>query len=119
MISDFLDDQGCERPLQYLADFGHELMLMQVWAEEDRTPPEKANWSLGRSETGDVLKLGLSNETRREYTSAFDAYSGEIRRLAQRNGGRYAGLPSSASLENRFSERLCARRVWHKAACFF
>src|SRR5438874_837109 len=32
LISDFLDDQGCERPLQYLADFGHELMLIQVWA---------------------------------------------------------------------------------------
>ena len=39
VISDFLDDAGCERPLQYLADYGHELMLLQVWSEEDRTPP--------------------------------------------------------------------------------
>jgi hypothetical protein len=51
------------------------------------------------AETGDVLKLGLSNETRREYTNAFDLYADEIRRLAQRNGGRYVSLPSSASLE--------------------
>ena len=32
VISDFLDDQDCEKPLQYLADFGHELMLVHVWA---------------------------------------------------------------------------------------
>jgi uncharacterized protein (DUF58 family) len=99
VISDFLDDQDCLRPLQYLADFGHELNLIQVWGDEDRIPAGEGEMELVDSETGDVLKLGLSNETRREYTSAFDAYSGEIRRLAQRNGGRYAGLPSSASLE--------------------
>ncbi len=39
VISDFLDDEGCERALQYLADFGHELLLVQVWSDEDRTPP--------------------------------------------------------------------------------
>ena len=31
IVSDFLDDTGCEKPLQYLADYGHELMLLQVW----------------------------------------------------------------------------------------
>ena len=30
MISDFLDDADCFRPLQYLADFGHELLLVQI-----------------------------------------------------------------------------------------
>src|SRR5207302_920108 len=30
IISDFLDDNGCERALQYLSDYGHELMLLQV-----------------------------------------------------------------------------------------
>src|SRR5207249_6331740 len=28
IVSDFLDDRDCERPLQYFADFGHELMLV-------------------------------------------------------------------------------------------
>src|SRR5579871_1758213 len=36
VISDFLDEQGCERALQFLSDFGHELMLLQVWSEQDR-----------------------------------------------------------------------------------
>ncbi len=47
IISDFLDDAGCERPLQYLADFGHELILVQVWADEDREP------GLGRTARSD------------------------------------------------------------------
>ena len=33
IISDFLDDTGCERPLQYMSDFGHELVLVQVWTQ--------------------------------------------------------------------------------------
>jgi hypothetical protein len=99
IISDFLDDQDCLHPLQYLADFGHELNLIQVWGDEDRVPAGDGEMELVDVETGSVLKLGLSDETRREYTSAFDVYAGEIRRLAQRNGGRYAGLPSSTSLE--------------------
>ncbi|HXR77876.1 MAG TPA: DUF58 domain-containing protein [Bryobacteraceae bacterium] len=99
VISDFLDDGDCLHPLQYLADFGHELYLIQVWGDEDRVPAGDGEMELVDAETGDVLKLGLSNDTRSEYTNAFDAYAGEIRRLALRNGGRYAGLPSSASLE--------------------
>src|SRR5262245_39248962 len=33
ILSDFLDDEGCEKALQYLADFGHELLLIQVYSE--------------------------------------------------------------------------------------
>src|SRR6202451_4504674 len=39
VISDFLDDNGCARAPQYLTALGHELLLIQIWAEEDRTPP--------------------------------------------------------------------------------
>ena len=52
VISDFLDDKGCERALQYLADFGHELMLLQIWSEEDRTPPWTGELELRDAETG-------------------------------------------------------------------
>ena len=95
VISDFLDDQDCFRPLQYLADFGHELLLIQVWGEEDRRPSGEGEMELVDAETGEVLQLGLETTTsRREYTERFDRYAEEIRRLAQRNGGRYVGLSS-------------------------
>ena len=52
-VSDFLDDAGCERALQYLADYGNELMLVQVWADEDRTPP----WDVGEARYGRCREL--------------------------------------------------------------
>lgn len=99
VISDFMDDQDCLRPLQYLADFGHELHLLQMWGAEDRIPSETGELELTDAETGDVLKLGFEEESRKEYTANFDRYSDEIRRLAQRNGGRYASIPAGISLE--------------------
>jgi uncharacterized protein (DUF58 family) len=39
VVSDFLTDEDAEKPMQYLAEFGHELMLVQLWSDEDRNPP--------------------------------------------------------------------------------
>ena len=52
------------------------------------------------AETGDVLKVGFDDESRKEYTSNFDRYAEEVRRLAQRNGGRYAAIPTGTSLDD-------------------
>ena len=59
VISDFLDDAGCEKPLQYLADFGHELLLVQVWSEEDRTPPWDGELDLVDAETESRLQAAV------------------------------------------------------------
>ena len=99
IISDFLDDQDCLRPLQYLGDFGHELMLVQLWGSEDRAPSGQGELELVDAETGDIVKLGFDEQARLEYTARFDQYADEIRRLAHRNGGRYAAIPSSALLD--------------------
>ena len=100
MISDFLDEGGCEKALQYLADFGHELMLLQVWAEEDRTPPWLGELDLRDAETGAALKLDFDEDARHRYTRAFDEYASDLQRLAMRSGGRYAGISTSQPLES-------------------
>lgn len=100
MISDFLDEKGCERPLQYLADYGHELHLLQVWAEEDRTPPWTGELELQDSETGERLKLQFDEAARQRYTRAFDEYAEGIQHLALRSGGRYVGISTSQPLED-------------------
>ena len=61
IISDFLDDQSCERALQYLTDYGHELMLLQLWADEDRVPPWTGELELRDAETGAGLKLDFDD----------------------------------------------------------
>ena len=100
IISDFLDDRGCERSLQYLADFGHELMLLQIWADEDRTPPWTGELELHDAETGAALKIDFDDQARRRYTHAFDEYAAAIQTMAHRSSGRYAGVATSQPLES-------------------
>jgi len=99
IISDFLDDNGCERALQYLSDFGHELLLIQLWSDEDRTPPWTGELDLRDAETGAALKLDFDEAARERYTRSFDEYCQTIQTLALRSAGRYAGVPTSLPLE--------------------
>jgi uncharacterized protein (DUF58 family) len=100
VISDFLDDNGCERALQYLSDFGHELLLIQLWADEDRTPPWVGELELRDAETGASLKLDFDEAARERYTRAFDEYCATVQTMALRGGGRYAGIAVSQALED-------------------
>ncbi len=100
IISDFLDDRGCERGLQYLTAFGHELMLLQLWADEDRIPPWLGELDLKDAESGEALRLEFDEAARDRYTRAFDEYCSTLQTLALRSGGRYAGIATSQSLES-------------------
>jgi hypothetical protein len=75
-------------------------MLVQVWTDEDRTPPWTGELELRDAETGAGLKLDFDDPARRRYTRAFDEYCSVIQTLAMRSGGRYAGVASSQSLES-------------------
>jgi uncharacterized protein (DUF58 family) len=112
VLSDFLDDAGCERPLQYLADFGHELMLIHLWADEERVPPWTGELELQDAETGGRLKLDFDKEARERYTHAFDEYGSALQHLALRGAGRYIGVSVSQPLEEViFSEMVRARGI--------
>lgn len=99
IISDFLDDADCFRPLQYLADFGHELLLVQLWGEEDRRPSGKGEIELIDAESAAHMKITFDDRARQAYTEAFDLHSEEVKKLALRNSGRYAGFSTSVPLE--------------------
>jgi uncharacterized protein (DUF58 family) len=112
VISDFLDDQSCEKALQYLTDYGYELMLLQVWSDEDRTPPWTGELELRDSETGAAMKLDFDEEARLRYTRSFDEYRAGLQTIALRSGGRYAGIATSQSLESViFGDLIRARGV--------
>ncbi len=99
VISDFLDDGECEKPLQFLSDFGHEMVLIQVWADEDRTPPWNGELELEDAESGRLVELAFDEDARRQYTEAFDAYADRVRNIAERGNGRYLGLPTSVPVD--------------------
>jgi uncharacterized protein (DUF58 family) len=100
VISDFLDEHDPERPLQYIADMGHELMLVHVWAPEDREPPWDGELDLIDAESGVHLEMDANEQTRQAYTRAFDDYARQLQTLALRTGGRYVGLPVSTAIED-------------------
>jgi len=99
IISDFLDDHSAERALQYVADFGHELLLIQIWSEQDRTPPWNGELELEDSESGAHLKVEFDDSARARYTQAFDEYADTIQKVALRSGGRYLGISTAQPVE--------------------
>lgn len=99
VISDFLANGELDKPFQYLAEFGHEVLLVQVWAEEDRTPPWDGELALNDLETGAEMELDFDAEARQRYTEAFDTHAERVRRMALRHGGRYVGLSTSMPIE--------------------
>ena len=99
IISDFIDEHDCERPLQYFADFGHEVMLVHLWAEEDRTPPWEGQLDLYDAETDEKLEITFDEAARQSYTEAFDNFADGIQRVGLRTGGRYVGLSTSTTIE--------------------
>jgi uncharacterized protein (DUF58 family) len=117
IISDFLDDhvlddQGCERALQYLADFGHELSLIQIWNEEDRVPPWSGELELVDAESNLEMRVEFNDDARAEYTRQFDEYSASLKQLALRNAGRYVSVSTSRALEDvLFDDMIRARGV--------
>jgi uncharacterized protein (DUF58 family) len=100
VISDFLDDNDPEKPLQFLSDFGHEMILVQVWAAEDREPPWDGELELEDAETGMHVELAFDRDARTQYTAAFDEYAQTVRRIALRNNGRYVGVPTNVPVED-------------------
>jgi uncharacterized protein (DUF58 family) len=100
ILSDFLDDGDCLRPLQYLGDYGHELLLIQIFSDDDRTPPWNGELELVDSETHAEMRLQFDEQAREQYTRAFDEYSAALQQLAIRNGGRFASVSTSTPLED-------------------
>ncbi len=110
VVSDFLDEHGCEKALQYLADYGNELMLIQIWSDEDRTPPWTGECDLVEAESGARLHIHVDNEARARYTEEFDKFAASIRSVAMRNSGRYAAIPTSTPIDDAIFGKLMQSR---------
>jgi hypothetical protein len=100
VVSDFLDDADHEQPLKYLAEFGHELLLVHVWAPEDRSPPWTGELDLEDAETGGHLEIDFNEAARRQYEAAFDSFTESLQKISARHGGRTVSLPTTASIED-------------------
>jgi hypothetical protein len=112
VISDFLGEAEYEKSLQFLADAGNELCLIQLWTDDERSPSWSGEFDLVEAETGAKLHIHVDSDARRRYTEQFDKFAASLRTLALRNSGRYAGIPTSMSLDDAiFVELVRSRSV--------
>lgn len=100
VFSDFLDESGCGKALQYFADFGHELLLIHLAGPEDVEPSWKGELELVDAESGDTMRMLLNEQAIAEYKSTYESFCHEIETLALRNRGRYVHLVTDLSLQS-------------------
>ncbi len=100
VLSDFLDDQGFEKPLELAAGLGHELFLIQIWDETDREPPWTGSLEIVDAESGEERQIEFDRKARERYTRAFDDYARSLQRVAASSSGRYAGISTEVALED-------------------
>ncbi|MEZ5353149.1 MAG: DUF58 domain-containing protein [Bryobacteraceae bacterium] len=99
IVSDFLAETDPDKPLQYLAEFGPEVLAIHVFSDQDRTPPFEGELELTDAECGEKLELEFDTEARARYTAAFDDYCDRVRRAVLGHAGRYAAVPTSLPIE--------------------
>jgi len=90
LISDFFDEQGCQHAVEMLRSAGHDFVLVQVHSAEEQHPPASGELILEDAETGAQRTVECSPRTTAQYERRFQEFSTRLRRLAIRNGGRYA-----------------------------
>jgi uncharacterized protein (DUF58 family) len=98
VISDFLGDDECLRPLKSIADRGHELWLIQLWTAEDRSPSLGSHLRIVDVESGCMLSVSVDDTNMRAYQAAFDSHSRALRTMACSRGGSYLGLSVTTPL---------------------
>ena len=100
LLSDFLDESGCETALSHLADYGNELLLIQIAGPEDRTPSWRGELELVDAESGELKRINVDSETAEQYTAAYDEFRERLGYVALRSQGRYVHLTTDVEMED-------------------
>lgn len=100
LLSDFLDESGCETALSHLADYGNELLLIQIAGPEDRTPSWRGELELVDAESGEIKRINVDSETAEQYTAAYDEFRERLGHAALRGKGRYVHLTTDVEMED-------------------
>jgi hypothetical protein len=90
VISDFFDEQGCERAVEMLRSANHDFVLVQVHSAEEQRPSAAGELILEDAETAAQRTVDCSPGSTALYERRFLEFCSRLRRLALRNGGRYA-----------------------------
>ena len=98
ILSDFLDEGNVTGALQNLADFGQELLLVQIAGPEDNDPSWRGEFDMVDAESGETVRLTVDERLIGEYIEAYREHCHAIEYAALRNSGRYVHLMTDVDL---------------------
>lgn len=99
VISDFLDKNGLEEALGYLAYMKQRIVMIQVSAREETDIDLEGTVNILDMEDGDRVRITMSNAAVRAYMAAREAHEKELYRLAGKYGASYVRLRTDEPLE--------------------
>ena len=98
IISDFLDKDGIEQAVRYLAYRKQRIVLVQILAKEEVEIAYEGTVQLKDMETNEQLKITMSNAAVSEYQNALKEMQTNLQKLAVKYGGKYVKLRSDDNL---------------------
>lgn len=106
LISDFLEDDGLEDALRYLAYKRQEVYLIQVLAREELEFDEEGTLELLDMEDGGSVQVTMNRQSIRMYREALKAHNARLQRMAKRYGCVYQQVAADDDLEKIVFEAL-------------
>ncbi|MCI8992751.1 MAG: DUF58 domain-containing protein [Eubacterium sp.] len=99
LISDFLEEDGLEEAVRYLAYKRQEIYLIQVLAREEVDFDEEGTYELLDMETNGAVRVTMNRQSIRMYRETLKKHSLRLMRLAKRYGCVYQQIVSDEDLE--------------------
>jgi len=98
IISDFLDENGIEEAVKYLAYRKQTIVLIQILAREETDIDYEGTLNILDMETSERVKITMSNAAIRKYKAALQQLQDGLQRLARKYGAHYIYMQSDESL---------------------
>lgn len=98
IISDFLDREGIEDAMRYLAYRKQTIVLVQILAKEEIDIDYEGTVNILDMETGERLKITMSNASIQQYRQQLHAMQDHLQALAGKYGAAYIFMQSDESL---------------------
>lgn len=110
VLSDFFDPGPVTTALTRARAAGHEVLLIQVLAEEELSPRIEGDSSLEDAETGDLVEVTIDARALEAYAARLAGLFEELRGWARRHGAAYVRARSDERLED-VVRRVVARAI--------
>jgi len=98
IISDFLDKEGIEDAVKYLAYRNQMIVLIQILAREETEVDYEGTRNILDMETEERVKITMSNAAIRQYKERLFHMQEQLQSLARKYGGAYIFMQSDESL---------------------